>query len=58
MGGKRRTIKNKFLIDEGAEPGSTVVMTEHAFVTDEAWVEMSKEESILICYLNSYIVRG
>mmetsp|Transcript_38277 Transcript_38277/g.92337 ORF Transcript_38277/g.92337 Transcript_38277/m.92337 type:complete len:112 (-) Transcript_38277:1235-1570(-) len=33
---------NKFLEKEGCEPGSCIVMTENAFMTDEAWYDISK----------------
>lgn len=27
---------------QGLDPGSTIIMTENAFMTDEAWLEMTK----------------
>ena len=41
-GKKRRTgYTDKFLFDNGCEEGSTLVMTENAYMTDEAWVELT-----------------
>ena len=33
----------KFLEEHGAEPGSTIQMTEKAFMTEEAWLKMTPE---------------
>ena len=43
MKGKRRRARytNEFLKKEGCEPGSTVVMTDNAFMTEAAWEEMA-----------------
>ena len=43
MKGKRcrAGYTNKFLEKEGCEPGSTVVMTDNAFMTKAAWEEMA-----------------
>ena len=38
---KRAGFTDKYLENEGAAPGSTIVMTENAFMTDEAWEEVS-----------------
>jgi hypothetical protein len=41
--GKQRKpfYTDKFLVDKGAPPGSTIAMTLTGYMTEEAWVEMS-----------------
>ena len=45
MKGKKRKkgISDAFLLKEGCEVGSTVVMTENAFMTDLAWKEITNK---------------
>ena len=45
MKGKKRKkgITDDFLLKEGCEVGSTVVMTENAFMTDLAWKEITNK---------------
>ena len=38
---KRKFYTDKFLINNGAALGSTIIMTETAFMTTEAWVKMT-----------------
>jgi len=42
LAGKRRNpdYSDDFLVKNGAAPGSTIIMTESAFLTNEAWVKM------------------
>ena len=35
-------FSDEFLLKHGLAPGSTIVMTENAYMTDEAWLEVSK----------------
>ena len=37
----REGYTNKFLLDNGAAPGSTVIMTQNTFMTIEAWEAMT-----------------
>ena len=39
---KRPQFTKKFLEKHGLAPGSTIVMTSNAYMTDEAWVLVSK----------------
>ena len=47
--GKKRPagISEELLIKNSCEPGSTVAMTENAFMTDAAWVEITPKVSII-----------
>ena len=38
---KRKHFANDFLVKHGCAPGSTIIMTENAYMTDEAWEEAS-----------------
>jgi hypothetical protein len=39
---RRKEFSDDFLVKYGCAPGSTIVMTESAYMTDEAWLEASK----------------
>ena len=45
---KRPGFTDKFLVEHGCEPGSTVVMTENSFMTNAAWIEISKKVSLSV----------
>ena len=51
MKGKRKkaAFTDEFLVENGCAPGSTVVMTENAFMTNDAWIEITKKVSALKC---------
>ena len=57
MKGKRRRLAyiDAFLVKEGCEPGSTIAMMENAFMTDEAWVEITPK--IVDGYRNMDVVQ-
>ena len=38
---KRKHFTDEFLVTHGCAPGSTIIMTEDAYMTDEAWEEAS-----------------
>ena len=38
----RKEFSDEFLVKYGCAPGSTIIMTESAYMTDEAWLEASK----------------
>ena len=44
MEGKRRkaAYTDDFLVENRCEPGSTITMTESAYMTNEAWVGITK----------------
>ena len=44
-----------FLQDQGCEPGSTIAMTENAFMADVAWVELTPK--LVAGYLMLEVVR-
>jgi hypothetical protein len=37
----KKGYSDKFLLESGAPPGSTVIMTKTGYMTEEAWVEMA-----------------
>ena len=39
---KRKTYTDEFLVQQGLKPGSTIIMTENAFMTHDAWYETTK----------------
>jgi len=39
---RRSEFTDEFLVKHGLAPGSTIIMTENAYMTDEAWLEVSK----------------
>jgi hypothetical protein len=39
---RRKNFTNDYLIKYGMKPGSTIVMTKNAFMTDDAWLKVSK----------------
>ena len=51
MKGKRKKegFTDEFLVENGCAPGSTVVMTKNAFMTNDAWIEITKKVSALKC---------
>lgn len=55
MKGKRSRYKDKFLIDNGAAKGSTIAMTENAFMTIEAWEEITPGVSAVCLCVYVYI---
>jgi hypothetical protein len=45
-GKKRRPgYTDEMLVKHGCEEGSTIVMTENAFMTNDAWIELTKKVS-------------
>lgn len=40
---KRAGYTDGLLLRHGCEPGSTLIMTENAFMTNEAWIELTKK---------------
>ena len=59
MKGKNRKkgMTNKFLIDEGCAVGSTIAMTENAFMTDAAWQEITDQVGAVV-YVCIYLAHG
>lgn len=57
-GTRRKTgYMDDWLVANGCEPGSTILMTESAFMTDAAWVALSHKVSIdLIVFIEFAIV--
>jgi hypothetical protein len=49
MKGKKgkKGYTDEWLVDNGCEPGSTLEMTESAFMTNDAWIEISKKARVL-----------
>jgi hypothetical protein len=39
---RRNNFNNKYLLRYGMATGSTILMTESAYMTDDAWLEASK----------------
>ena len=38
---RRKEFSDKLLVKYGCVPGSTIIMTESAYMTDDAWLEAS-----------------
>ena len=59
MKGKNRKkgMTNSFLIDEGCAVGSTIAMTENAFMTDAAWQEITDQVGAIV-YVCIYLAHG
>ena len=58
MEGKNRKagFTDNFLVQEGCEPGSTIVMTKNAFMTDEAWLKITKKVRMMcVHYYGTHI---
>ena len=53
---KRAGYTDKFLVDNGCQPGSTVIMTENSFMTNEAWIELTKKVSLFVSSIASSVV--
>ena len=54
---KKRGYTDEFLVEEGCTRGSTIVMTENAFMTDKAWEVMSPKVCCLtVCLLHIIIL--
>ena len=59
MKGKRSKCQDKFLIDNGCAKGSTIAMTENAFMTIEAWEKITPSVSavcLCVCIYNLCVV--
>jgi hypothetical protein len=39
----KKSFNNTYLIKYGMKPGLTIIMTENAYMTDDAWLQVSKE---------------
>ena len=52
---KRPGFTDQFLVRNGCEPGSTVIMTDNAFMTNEAWVQLTKKVSCNILMNSPFI---
>jgi hypothetical protein len=46
---KRPGYTDDMLVKHGCEPGSTIIMTENAFMTNEAWIELTRKALGLVC---------
>ena len=42
---KRKAFSDEFLVNHGAAHGSTIVMTESGYMTEESWLELSPSMS-------------
>lgn len=47
---KKTSFTYEWLLKEGCEVGSTILVNEEAFMTDESWLEMSKLASICVVF--------
>ena len=52
---KRPGFTDQFLVRNGCEPGSTVIMTDNAFMTNKAWVQLTKKVSCNILMNSPFI---
>ena len=52
MKGKKRRNGHdeRFLENHGAAPGSTITMTNNAFMTEKAWAEIYDKVGMCLCY--------
>ena len=48
---RRKLFNNNNLLRCGMAPGTKVIMTENAYMTDEAWLEASKSIAAVYCQL-------
>jgi hypothetical protein len=40
---RKKSFTDAYLVKYGMKPGSTIIMTENAYMTDDAWLQVSKE---------------
>jgi hypothetical protein len=52
---KKKGFIDEFLVRNGCEPGSTVNMTDDAFMTKDAWVKFTKKVSCNILMNSPFI---